>query len=91
MFERPDLPDSFRIHLFEGPFDGMSVEVHGRVVPPWWIYVVPGRGAGTLQAYHPDEHAPSGSEMYSLGAKRNDGSYTARHHGTVRSDPPAAE
>lgn len=88
MFERPDLPDTFLIHLFDGPFDGMSVEVRGRLVPPWWVYVVPGRGAGTLEAFHPDEQAPSGAEMYSLGARRNDGSYVARHHGTIGTGRP---
>jgi len=83
MFERPDLPDIFVIHLFDGPFDGMTVQVHGRMVPPWWVYVVPGAGAGQLLAYHPDESAPSGAEMYALGSMRNDGTYIARHHGTV--------
>ena len=84
MFERPELPDTFLIHLFEGPFDGMTVQVPGRLVPPWWIYVAPGHGAGTLKGYHPDQDTPSGAEMYALGARRNAGSYTARHHGTLR-------
>jgi hypothetical protein len=77
MFDAPDLPDRFMIHFMGGPFDHLTAVVASRRTPPWWIYVAADPdGAGPL-AFHPDQHPPAGAVLYSLGARHNDGSYSA--------------
>jgi len=85
MFEPPpDLPDLFTIYLIGGPFDHLTAQVRGKRTPPWWIYVARGPDGGRPVAFHPQENPPEDAQLYALGARHNDGSYSARHQGTMR-------
>jgi hypothetical protein len=85
MFDEPALPDRFTIHLIGGPFDRQTAVVASRRTPPWWIYVSPAPDGGQPLAFHPDQRPPPDAVLHSLGARHNDGSYSAHYRCPVRS------